>query len=81
MDTTLQFAACVMKSCVSVSIVDDEMLENDESFDITLKRTPGLDNRIILDAVVGVVEIIDNDGRYEDYMYMVVHTCNSLFNK
>ena len=53
-----------MKSCVRVSIVDDELMENDESFNVTLERTADLDSRIRLDPVVGVVEITDNDGRY-----------------
>ena len=47
-------------------IVDDTILENDESFDVTLERTPDLNSRITLDPVNGVVEIADNDhdGKY-----------------
>ena len=71
MDTVLLFAACCSMSCVNVPIVDDVIMENVESFDVTLERTSDLDSRITLDPVNGVVEITDNDGRYDDYM--VVH--------
>ena len=58
------FAACQRRSCVNVTIVDDEVLEMVvESFNVTLERTPGLDNRITLNPVNGVVEIRDNDCR------------------
>lgn len=61
MDTLLNFNELQMKSCVNMSIVDDAIVENVESFDVTLERTPDLDGRIILDPVDGVVEITDND--------------------
>ena len=48
-------------------IMDDIILENDESFILTLERTSDLDSRITLDPVNGVVEITENDGRYSDY--------------
>ena len=48
-----------------MSILDDDTLEIVESFDVTLERTPDLDSRITLDPVNGVLEIIDNDGRYD----------------
>ena len=67
-DTLLTFAACVKRSCVNVSIVDDTILENVESFDVNLKRTPDLDRSITLAPVDGVVEIIDNDGRHDYYI-------------
>jgi hypothetical protein len=51
-----------MWCCVDVFIVDDIILENDESFILTLERTPDLDSRITLDPVNGVVEITENDA-------------------
>ena len=39
MDTLLSFAACQIRSCVNVSIINDIVLENVESFDVTLERT------------------------------------------
>ena len=67
-DTILMFAACQMRSCVNVTVVDDVILENVESFDLILERTPDLNSRITLDSVNGVVEITDNDGMQDDYM-------------
>ena len=64
MSTILMFEACQKRSCVTVTIVDDDILEMTESFDVTLERTPGLDSRITLRPVDGVVEITDEDGEY-----------------
>ena len=62
LNTILSFAACETRRCVNVTIVDDLVDEPLESFDYTLERTPGLDSRISLDPVDGVVQINDNDG-------------------
>ena len=64
LSTILNFPACGTKRCVDVTIVDDNVLENVESFTVTLERTPGLDMRITLDPVDGVVEITDDDGLF-----------------
>ena len=64
LSTILNFPACETKQCVNVTIVDDDVLENVESFDVTLERTPGLDMRITLDPVDGVVEITDDEGLF-----------------
>ena len=64
----LSFAPCDKRICVDVPIVDDEIVENDESFEVTLQRPPGLDTTITLAPVDGVVEISENDGKYDDYM-------------
>ena len=58
----LAFDACETRKCTEVPIVNDAIMEMTESFLITLERTPGLDSRIDLDPVNGVVEIIDDDG-------------------
>ena len=64
MSTILMFEACERRRCVNVTIVNDDVLEMTESFHVTLERTPGLDMRIRLDQVDGVVEITDDDGEY-----------------
>ena len=61
LSTILNFPTCGTRQCVNVSIVDDDVLENVESFDVTLERTPGLDVRITLDPVDGVIEIRDSN--------------------
>ena len=67
--TILMFGACARRHCVNVSIVDDDVLEMTESFTVTLERISGLDSRITLDPVDGVIEITDDDG---EYSYVVV---------
>ena len=74
LNTVLSFAACETRRCVNVTIVDDLVDEPLESFDYTLERTPGLDMRIRLDPVAGVVQINDNDG---NIIYSLVHVCCS----
>ena len=60
----LNFPACGTKQCVDVVIVDDDVLENVESFHVTLGRTPGLDTRIRLSLVDGIINIIDDGGEF-----------------
>ena len=64
LSTFLSFPTCGTRQCVNVTVVNDDVLENVESFDVTLERTPGLDMRITLDPVDGVIEIRDDDGLY-----------------
>ena len=64
----IEFPACDKRICVDVSIVDDEIVENDKSLEVALERPPGLDSAIILGPADGVVEITENDGRYDDHM-------------
>ena len=64
-EVVVQFAPCDKRICVEVPIVDDETVEKLESFNITLERTPDMDINITLDQVVGVVEITENDGKYD----------------
>ena len=61
LDTPLVFPPCERRSCVAIPIVDDDVLENSELFNVSLERN-GLDSRITLDPVDGLVEITDNDG-------------------
>ena len=71
-DTLLSFAACQIRSCVNVSIINDVVLENVESFDVILDRAPELDSRITLEPVNGVVEITDNDGT-SSLLYRIIY--------
>ena len=64
MSTVVMFDECELQSCTPVLIVDDMVLENVESFNVTLERTPGLDMRITLDPVDGEIEISDDDGGF-----------------
>ena len=55
---------CERRHYVNVTIENDDVLEDTESFDVTLERTTGLDSRITLDPVDGKIEITDNDGKF-----------------
>ena len=60
-NTIVQFNECERRSCINIPIMDDEVLENTEYFNLTLERN-GLHERIQLDPVDGLVQITDNDG-------------------
>ena len=62
MNDTLSFEACDIRRCVNVTIVNDKVLEGVESLDVTLERTPGLDNKITVTPVDGEIVITDDDG-------------------
>ena len=66
MSTLLNFDACATSQCTEIMIVDDEIPENTESFNVRLGRTPGLDDRITLNPVDGVIQIDDVDGMCYD---------------
>ena len=57
LSTILSFPTCGTRQCVNVTIVDDDVLENVESFDVTLERNTSLDMRITLDPVDGIISI------------------------
>ena len=42
--------------------MDDTLNEQDEAFNVTLERTPDLNENITLHPVDTVIEIIDDDG-------------------
>ena len=47
-----------------MTITDDEILEDNESYEVTLQRTSSdLDNRIILTPMTAEVNIIDDDSK------------------
>ena len=62
MSTILMFDECQTEQCTQITIVNDTIPENIESFFVTLGRTPGLSDKIKLDPVNGEIQIIDDDG-------------------
>lgn len=58
--TILTFAPCERQQCVNVTIVDDEIVELEESFSYSLERTS--DPRIHLEQETGEVVILDAEG-------------------
>lgn len=59
---TVNFYGCQRQHCVDIAIVDDEVLENTESFSITLLPTYDFDSAITIEPAVGQIMIRDNDG-------------------
>ena len=49
---------------MNITIKDDNVVEDDEVFGITLTRSPCLSNRIRLEPVDGTVTIKDDDSKY-----------------
>ena len=58
----MMFDSCDTRQCMEIAIMNDGILENTESFSVTLVRTPDLDPRITLDPVTGETKI--TDGTY-----------------
>ena len=58
----LIFNSCESRHCIDILITNDEVLEDTESFSVTLVKTADLDPRITLDPVTGETKITDNDG-------------------
>ena len=55
-----------------MTITDDEILEDNESYEVTLQRTSDLDNRIILAPMIAEINIIDDDSK--------LHTNNIIYH-
>ena len=51
-----------MEQCITVPIVNDNVLERQERFIVTLEPLPGHEERIELVDTVKVVDIIDDDS-------------------
>ena len=56
------FDACETRVCEFIGIIEDEVAEPLETFNVTLEESPGLDDRITLNPVEAVVEIIDSSS-------------------
>ena len=64
---TLEFDRCQNRSCVNLTIVDDNVLELDESFHVSLESIQALNNhdklnRIHITPAKAEINIIDEDG-------------------
>ena len=68
----LSFSACQDKACTDIAISDDIIAEYEESFTISLERTPDLDSRISLSAESGIINIMDDDGMLFEYFLLLI---------
>ena len=62
--SVLRIRACELRQCVSVSIINDGISEDTETFTIHLEKSFGLGNTFIVDPSVKVIIITDNDGMF-----------------
>ena len=58
------FEKCAKEACEYIILEDDRMVEMDETFYVTLARTPGLDERIRLYPTKKTVKILNDDGEW-----------------
>ena len=58
----LEFDECDIRQCVEIIIVDDLILEMEETLSFTLTRTEDLHPNITLNPTHGDIIIQDNDG-------------------
>ena len=57
----MTFTPGVNVSCTTVvSIIDDDVLENDQTFSVVLSTA---DSNILIDLVSATITIVDNDGK------------------
>ena len=61
-NNTLTFSANQEKLCVIVEVEDDERVEQQESFWITLERNAGLNGRITITSDIVEIVIPNDDG-------------------
>ena len=57
--------------CVNITIHDDVMLERNETFLVSLERTAGLNQRIVLDITEKTVTIVDDDREWFHYFRLL----------
>ena len=61
---TLKFENCNTTQCHCIPIVNDDVLEGNEMFYVTLEEIAGMDrDKIVLDPVNGTIEIVDDEKR------------------
>ena len=62
MSRTVTFAACQIRHCLTIFIINDLEVENEESFMVVLERTPDLKSNISINPTSGDVIINSDDG-------------------
>lgn len=61
--TILTFEPCQKKACREVFVVNDDVVEETESFNVAVSRTLLLGSAIVTEQrLQGMIRILDNDG-------------------
>ena len=71
--------ACQRRSCVNMTIINDEILEDNETFEVTLEPNPDLDSRILLAPITAEINIIDDDCKLYTMLYIQSVRCDSCY--
>ena len=80
------FPACTPELCFLITTVNDELVEEDEEFYISLSSGPNWDNRVYLNQTTAKVTIIDNDSKFgigvkptlgSDFFFLSSNICNN----
>ena len=53
-----------------MTIINDEILEDNETFEVTLEPNPDLDSRILLAPITAEINIIDDDCKLYTMLYI-----------
>ena len=78
MTERLDFAACQETYCLDIPIINDNEVENDKIFRLTLGRTADLDRRVSINPARANVTINDDDGMCHSTPGVLVHTLIQL---
>ena len=61
---TLAFGACQDRYCLDIPIINNNEVEKDKTFRVTVGRTTDLDRRVIVNPTRADITIVDDDGMY-----------------
>ena len=77
------FEKCSREACEYIIIIDDRMVERDETLYVTLGRTSDLDERIRLHPTEQRVKILNDDGdcalQWLLLLVLIVFTCSDMW--
>ena len=62
MPTEISFNSCDMRMCVDVPTINDDVVENAETFTVTMGIDSTLSRKIKLKSPTATITIHDNDG-------------------
>ena len=64
-----RFPPCTSEVCVTITTVNDELVEGNENFSVSLTRGPQWDSRISISRSKSEVVIIDDDRKWRATIY------------
>ena len=74
----MEFDRCQLKRCVYIQITNDDAVEKDESFNITLELTSSQDIVVDKDHMNATINVQDDDRELFLYKYMYIKVVRSV---